>query len=495
MKSVHSSVREIAVLQEATEMILSSMDVDTVLHQILLIVRNYFGTANCAVFLVDPGTQELYCRAHNGYDDAIARKLRIKIAKEGVTGWVAQSKTPLYVPDVRKEPRYIAADAKAMSELALPLLVRDEVVGVLSIGSDKIDYFTDEMIGLLALFAGQAAVALENARLYSTERRRMRQIELINLIARAATAANNVDQLLTTLCDLIADTFEAPDVALLLREEEGPMSVRAYSGARTDCPESFPAAEESGIIAQALAARMNVVVNDVNAKPGWKACFGDAGSELCVPLVSFGETVGALVVSHKEAHHISTEDRSIAQAAADVSATAIRNVQLSDELRRVTNTDTLTGIYNQRYFHVILAQEVTRAHRYRKRFSVVMVDLKDFKEVNAKVGFDRGDQILRDVAQMLKKLMRNVDSICRYNGDRFVLVLPETETERMKTVLGKIADGVAQMGVSMQSESPAPPPLKAVCAFVSYPSDGATELDLVRTVLAKISALKNSPSS
>ena len=75
------------------------------------------------------------------------------------------------------------------------------------------------------------------------------------------------------------------------------------------------------------------------------------------------------------------------------------------------------------------------------------------------------------------------------------MVLPETETERMKTVLGKIADGVAQMGVAMQSESPAPPPLKAVCAFVSYPSDGATELDLVRAVLAKVSSLKNAPSS
>src|SRR5207237_7209610 len=115
----------------------------------------------------------------------------------------------------------IMAVESVRSELALPLLVRDEVIGVLHVGSNKLDYFNDEMVGLLALFAGQAAVALENARLYSTERRRMRQIELINLIARSATGAQDVEQLLSNLADLINDTFDTVDVCILLRNKEG----------------------------------------------------------------------------------------------------------------------------------------------------------------------------------------------------------------------------------------------------------------------------------
>src|SRR5579864_2718011 len=83
LKNVHPSIREVAVLQESTEMILSSMDVDTVLHQILLVVRNYFATANAAVFLVDPATRELYCRAHIGYNDVFADQQRVKIGPEG----------------------------------------------------------------------------------------------------------------------------------------------------------------------------------------------------------------------------------------------------------------------------------------------------------------------------------------------------------------------------------------------------------------------------
>ena len=139
--------------------------------------------------------------------------------------------------------------------------------------------------GLLAIFAGQAAVALENARLYSSERRRMRQIELINLIARSATAANTVEQLLTTLCDLIADTFEDSDVCILTRDSDDRLAVRAHSGTHPDLPDTFPESERAGIIAQAFAARMNVVVNDIPGRKGWPSCFPAAGSELCVPLV------------------------------------------------------------------------------------------------------------------------------------------------------------------------------------------------------------------
>lgn len=228
MKEIQSSIRDVAVLQEATEMILSSVDLDTVLHHILLIVRNYFGISNCAVLLVDGSANELYVRAQNGYDADPTAYTRIKIGEQGVTGWVAQHKSPLYVPDVSREARYLAVDPKIRSELALPLIVRDNVIGVLDIESSKTDYFSDDMIGLLALFASQAAVALENTRLHSTERRRMRQIEIIHLIARATTASSDLDQLLGTLADLLSDTFEGSEVGILLRGPDGALELRAH---------------------------------------------------------------------------------------------------------------------------------------------------------------------------------------------------------------------------------------------------------------------------
>lgn len=477
MKNIHPSIREVAVLQEATEMILSSMDVDTVLHQILLIVRNYFGVANCAVFLLEPGSHELYCRAQNGYPDTSVRNRRIKVGQQqDITGWVAQNKTPKYVPDVSKEASY-AADSAVRSELALPLIVRDEVLGVLSIGSEQLDYFNDSMIGLLALFAGQAAVAVENARLYSSERRRMRQIELFNLIARSATAANDVEQLLANLADLIEDTFEASGVCLLLRDHEGHLAMRAYAGKLTPTPASIAASERSGIIAQAFASRMNAVATQLLSRTDWPASFPESASELCVPLVSFGETLGALLIAHASPQAFGAEDRSIAQAAADVCATAIRNVQLSDELRRISNTDSLTGLYNQRYLHVLAAQETSRSRRYGKRFSLLMLEAKE--RTGASGDLDRADELLKAVAQALKRQLRGVDSVCRYGSDRLVIILPETPSHSVSGVERKVQESLASISVQEM-----PCQLALRFAVAGYPENGATELELLRTLLA-----------
>lgn len=493
MTDVHPSVREIAVLQEATEMILSSVDVDTVLHQILLIVRNYFGIKNCAIMMVEqPAGTHLYVRAQNGYKPEQAAGERLRIGKEGVTGWVAHTGTPLYVPDVTREPRYVAGDSSVRSELALPLVARDEIIGVLDIESDKLDYFTDDMIGLLALFAGQAAVALENARLYSTERRRMRQIELINLIARSATAANEIDQFLITLSDLIYDTFEGTEVCILLRGSDGKLGMHARAGSREHDELDFSASEHAGIIGQALAARSNVIHFFTPQKGDWPVSIPGAKSELCIPLVSFGETLGVILITHERAQFFTTDDRAIAQAAADVCATAIKNVQLAEELRRVTSTDSLTGVFNQRYFHTVVAQEVTRAKRYGKGFALAMLDLRDFRQVNAALGFDEGDNVLRQAAQAIKGQVRSIDTVCRYAGDRFALVMPETEKERALAVLAKVEASIA--GIQYR-DGQATRQVASSCATVHYPHDGSTELELIRLLLTRVATAKAAASA
>ncbi|HXE90613.1 MAG TPA: GAF domain-containing protein [Terriglobales bacterium] len=488
MKEVHPSVREIAVLQEATEMILASTDVDTVLHQILLIVRNYFGVAHSAVFLVDRGAGELYCRAQIGYDDSISAH-RLRIGVDGVVGAAAQARSPLCVPDVSQEPRYIPGSPDVRSTLALPLIVREQVVGVLAAESSELDYFSPDLSALLNLFASQAAVALENARLFASERRRVRQIELINLIARSAASAAELEQFLGTLAELIGDSFEGAEVVILLREPDGSLRPRASAGAEGLADARFAESERSGIIAQGFAARQHVVVNDIRAKAGWPACLPGAGSELCAPLVSFGETLGVVVVSHPHSGFFSEDERAIAQAAADVCATAIKNVQLAEELRRVAHTDFVTGVYNQRYFHTAVSQELARSKRYGKPFALAMLDLRAFRDVNSSLGFEGGDTILRQVAQLLRSQVRSMDVLCRYAGDRFALVLPETDRDRMAVVLRKIEENLARIRIPGKDGEE---PLVATCAFVNYPHDAGNALELTRLLFARVDEVKRS---
>lgn len=490
MTQVHASVREVAVLQQATQMILSSVDAETVLHHMLLVVRNYFGASRAAVYLVDSASNELYCRAHNGYSREASNR-RLRLGKESVAGWAAFTRAPLYLSDVASERRHKVEDPTIQSVLALPLLVRERPVGVLEIGSKQRDAFTNNDIGLLSVFAGQAAIALENSRLYFTDLRRMRQIEIINLIARTAAAAHDTQQFYSMLADLVSDTFEDTLIIIALCSGEGHLSIAASSGTEQADLGRLSSSRQNGLLAEAFSHRAIAVANDIPKRPAWPACFPGTGSELCAPLVSLGEVLGAILLAHKQENFFSPDDRAIAQAAADVCATAVRNVQLSEELRRVANMDPLTGVFNQQYFHSALAQELQRSRRHRKEFGLLMFDVRDFRRVNSTLGLDAADTLLRQLAEALTAALRTNDVVCRYFSDRFALLLPEINGQGLDAVEEKLHRSTQCLKAGSGEKAIS---VSAVSASVHFPQDDGAELELTKLLLDRLEKAKQQSS-
>src|SRR5271156_2990375 len=221
---------KIAVLYDAGQALLSTFDLDEVLQRILTIARDYFHLQNVAILLRD--NEELYVRCQVGWD-AGHDKVRVPIGT-GITGAAAQQKRPIYAADVSKDARYILSAKNTRSELAVPLMVRDHVVGVLDCQSENLNHFDSETIDLLTLFSTQASMALQNARLYSLERQRASQLEAINAIAQQMTAVLDLKELLSKVCLLIQQAFQVSHVSLLLREE-GDLVVWAHQGTLTPC--------------------------------------------------------------------------------------------------------------------------------------------------------------------------------------------------------------------------------------------------------------------
>src|SRR5579864_3754287 len=191
-------MRKIAVLYDAGQAVLSTFDLDEVLQRILAIARDHFKLRNVAVLLFDKWTQQLCVRSQIGWDEG-KDSIRLQV-NEGLTGAAFCSREPIYVPDVSRDPRYICSAKSTRSELALPLIVRGEVLGVLDCQSDRAHHFDPEAIELLTLFSTQASIALQNARLYSLERQRARQLEAINKVAQQSTAALDLEELLAHAC-------------------------------------------------------------------------------------------------------------------------------------------------------------------------------------------------------------------------------------------------------------------------------------------------------
>ena len=159
------SIQKVAILYDASQAVLSTFDLDEVLNRILSIIRDYFQLQNGAVMLLDKSKQELYVRAHFGRN---TEDMGFRVAVgQGLTGTAAKLKRPIYAPDVSKDPRYINAIQEIKSEVAIPLMVRDEVVGVLDFESDQLDYFKPEIIDQTGWdrTGGMAVAELANRRL------------------------------------------------------------------------------------------------------------------------------------------------------------------------------------------------------------------------------------------------------------------------------------------------------------------------------------------
>jgi len=148
-------MQKIALLYDASQAVLSTFNLDEVLVQILWIVRDYFHITNAAVLLLNPNTQEFFVRTSIGRPED-ETEVRIPFGK-GLIGTAAQEKKPVYAPDASQDSRYIPLFPDTKCEVAIPLMVRDEVVGVLDIQSEKLDAFDSETLDLLTLFSTVAA--------------------------------------------------------------------------------------------------------------------------------------------------------------------------------------------------------------------------------------------------------------------------------------------------------------------------------------------------
>jgi len=465
-------MQKIAILYDASKAVLSTVDLDEVLNQILTIVRDYFQLQNGSVLLVDAAKQELFVRAHLGHGKTeLGYRVRLD---QGLTGAAARLKRPIYAPDVSRDHRYLAKVADTRSEVAIPLLVRDQIVGVLDLQSEQLDHFSPEMIDLLTLFSTQASMALENARLYSLERRRADHLEAINAVARQTTAVLDLDELFTVVCRLLLGWYRVDHVTVLMVEGDS-LSVRAHEGRLTpNLAMGSMLSPGGGLAARALASGHCIIENNVRQVDGYIPGFAETESEICVPLIFFGEKMGVLALDAARKDAFDCEDRQPLESVADICAAAIQNANNFDRLKQLAYVDGLTGIHNRRFFEMRIVEELERAGRFQGRMSAIMVDIDHFKKLNDEFGHLLGDETLRLVATILKQQLRKMDMVCRYGGDEFAILVPETTGENAIRVAEKL-----RRHVETHPFPGVPRPVTISCGVADYPSHGMTRDEVV----------------
>jgi diguanylate cyclase (GGDEF)-like protein len=474
-------MQRIAILYDASQAVLSTFDLDEVLQQISTIARDYFHLQNVAILLLDK-EGFLYPRFQAGWDPG-AENLRLPVGT-GLTGTAAQKKRPIYAPDVTKDARYVSSAVSTRSELAVPLMVRDKVVGVLDCQSDNLDHFDKETIDLLTLFSTQASMALQNATLYSLEQRRASQLAAINTIAQQLTAVLDLPQLLERVCSQARQAFDLCHVSVLLKDEED-LVLRASEGKLTsDLHEGDRLRGSEGLWGKAFCERRVLTDNDVNSEQ-CSALHRDAGSCMCIPLISFGQTLGVLVLESSSHAAFQQHDMQPLESVADICATAIQNAHYVERVKQLAYLDGLTGIFNRRYFEMRIEEELERARRFNTGMAVIMIDLDQFKRLNDEFGHLLGDEVLRQVSSIFHAQLRKIDVVCRYGGEEFAILLSQTNPQHALMVAEKLRKTVETW------QFPGVPRAVTISAgTANFPEHGSTRDEIVKAADAGLYAAK-----
>ena len=194
-------------------------------------------------------------------------------------------------------------------------------------------------------------------------------------------------------------------------------------------------------------------VPDVLEDDRYVAGVPEARSELVVPIRFQGRTLGVLNVESDRVDAFDRDEALLLQALASQMAVALEARRALAELERQSITDSLTGAFNRRYLTRLLAAESSRAARYDRPIGLLMTDLDDFKAINDHFGHARGDQVLVAAAEALAGAVRQIDSVIRYGGDEFLIVLPETSREGV----GPAAERIRGVVLETLASGPAVP--------------------------------------
>lgn len=219
------------------------------------------------------------------------------------------------------------------------------------------------------------------------------------------------------------------------------------------------------------------VYDSVNPGPRCLHTAPDVIGCVCVPLVLMGEITGIMHVEWAKA--VEQEDEKLVTRLTGDAALALTNLRLRKQLKDLSIRDPLTELFNRRYLEEFFEQELIRSRRKACHLSVIMLDIDHFKKFNDTFGHEAGDAVLYELGRFFKKEMRGSDVICRYGGEEFIILLPETAIDTAQRRAEQLRNNVRSQEVKFLDQIL--PQIKLSLGVASFPDHGDSMAELVRS--------------
>ncbi len=324
---------DMAYFMRLTDALNTTLDLQTLLGRTAELVRTVIPYRIFAIFLMNDRPRELRMRFQIGHTPAVERT-RVPLGK-GVVGQVALTRQPILLNDVAKADYYIDANPEVRSELAVPLVAKNRLIGVMDMESEQPDYFREEHLNVLTMTASRIAQSIENARLYARVSRQAKTLEVLNEIAVELASILDLNPLLEKVGQLLRRLIDYQMFSIMLLDEKGEQLITRYAwrfGYSHAPMRRIPTS--SGLVGAAVREWRPLNVPDVSQDPRYIPMNAETRSELIVPLFYKGRVIGVLDLEHSRPAFFNEEHERMLTTLASQIAIAIENARLYQAVRR-----------------------------------------------------------------------------------------------------------------------------------------------------------------
>jgi sigma-B regulation protein RsbU (phosphoserine phosphatase) len=307
------------------------LDPDALLRTIAAQVRRIVNYSVMDIFLPD-ADGVLSARLVEGCDPKQLAHLRLRPG-EGIVGTAALLREPLFVPDVSKDPRYIGVISGVATEMAIPLLNHDRLVGVLNVEGPDVEAFTADATAALRVLASHLAVAIENANLYREAKWYAGLLATLYEIGKETASILDLDELLHRVAEVVKRVIDYEMFGILLLDEERKELVLRKSVRFANFPVKRRIRVGEGLCGAAALFKEPILVGDVQKDPRYLNLIPETRSELVVPLIHKDRVVGVFDLESSVLNRFTEEHVKILTPLASQVAVAIENARLYQEIR------------------------------------------------------------------------------------------------------------------------------------------------------------------
>jgi diguanylate cyclase (GGDEF)-like protein/PAS domain S-box-containing protein len=432
-------------LNEMIGMISSSLSLEETLPKVVRLACELIGGDMGTLALVDDRTNRMFPPVVYNVPECVS--VDGQPQGHGIAWQLVKTGRPVLAADYSHLPnaRKTWVEMGVKGFVGVPVIAGQQAIGGLGVYSFRFNAFTQRDLAVIESVAAQAAVAIQNARLFMAAQRRAEEAENLREATAAVTHALDLNQVLDRILIHLENVVPYDSATVFLLEDD---SLKVQAGRGFKNPDRlfdarFPI--DNDLFIEAARTGQYVLLSDAQYEPRFKK-WGDSAHVrgwMGLPLVARGQVIGLLTVDSSQPNAFVESDARLAQALANEAATAIGNAHLFAEVQRMAITDPLTGLFNRRQFFELARREFERSLRYGAQVALMMLDIDNLKAVNDSHGHLAGDLLVDLVARSLESLLRRVDILSRYAGDEFIVLMPETNLAGAMSAAERVRELIA----------------------------------------------------